>query len=70
MNCEGAEFPILLNSGADVLQRVRNILVLYHCDLVPDATETALESHLQRCGFVTRFAERRVSRGWLVATRK
>ena len=68
MNCEGAEFPVLLSSGVEVLKRIRVILVLYHADLYARATEASLELHLKNCGFSTRIFERRNSRGWLVAS--
>lgn len=70
MNCEGAEFPILLSTPRDVLRRFGMMLVLYHCDLYKAATETTLLSHLQESGFDTTVRQRTAERGWIIATRR
>ena len=51
LNCEGAEFPILLSTSGNVLQLIHTILVLYHCDLWKENTEADLISHLESNGF-------------------
>jgi FkbM family methyltransferase len=70
LNCEGAEFPILLNSPRDVLQRFHMILVLYHRDLWGANTPGDLLSHLDLCHFssVLRNQEDDGQRGWIIAT--
>lgn len=67
VNCEGAEFPIVLNTPASILRRFDNILVLYHCDLWPSNNETDLESHLQAADFNTRVIPQTKKRGYIVA---
>lgn len=69
-NCEGAEFPILLASAADVLQRIGKMIILYHCDLVQGASASALIEHLAASGFETRIANQTSERGWIIATRR
>jgi methyltransferase, FkbM family len=69
MNCEGSEFPILLSTPADVLQRVRAMVVLYHCDLWSGNTPDDLVAHLQRSGFACTLRHRAEHRGWVIATR-
>lgn len=68
-NCEGAEFPILLSSDRRTLSVMEKMLILYHCDLVPNASEKSLESHLEACGFRTAIRNRSKDRGWLLAQR-
>jgi FkbM family methyltransferase len=67
-NCEGAEFPILLASPADVLRRVRMMLVLYHCDLWTTNSMEDLLSHLEASGFECTIRNRTEHRGWIIAT--
>ncbi len=67
-NCEGAEFPILLSSPASVLQRVRVMLVLYHCDLWAKNTPEDLTAHLRAAGFTCTLRNQEGKRGWIIAT--
>jgi FkbM family methyltransferase len=67
-NCEGAEFPILLTSSTDVLERIRMMLVLYHCDLWKTNSAEDLISHLEASGFECQVRYRSEQRGWIVAT--
>lgn len=67
LNCEGAEFPILLSTPRSVLQRFNIILVLYHCDLWSSNTETDLLSHFQSSGFRTVVRNQEERRGWIIA---
>ncbi len=67
LNCEGAEFPILLSSPSSVLQRFNMILVAYHCDFWTSNTDTDLLSHLQSSGFSTIVRNRSERRGWIIA---
>ena len=66
-NCEGAEFPILLSCDGRALSRIGKMLVLYHCDLMPGASEKALVSHLEEFGFKTKIRNRSKDRGWIIA---
>ena len=67
LNCEGAEFPILLNAPPDVLRRFSTLLVLYHCDLWTHHSEGDLCKHLENSGFTTEIRNRTRYRGWIVA---
>ena len=66
LNCEGAEFPIILGAPEETLKRVRVLLILYHLDLVAGQSETNLVNKLERCGFVTKLRNRTDKRGWIV----
>ena len=70
LNCEGAEFPILLATPPEVLRRFGVILTLYHADLYPSSSLEALVAHFRDNGFGVdvRNFEEGVPRGWLVAT--
>lgn len=69
LNCEGAEFPILMGAPVDLLRRISCMLVLYHADLSPHHTLDDLRTHLGEAGFQTQLRQQRGERGWLVATR-
>ena len=70
LNCEGAEFPILLSSSPATLARFGVILALYHRDLYGDrAGENDLAEHLQAAGFRTALRHQSKNRGWLIADR-
>ncbi len=52
LNCEGAEFQILLSSPPETLRRIARMLVFHHLELVDDQNSLAeLERHLERAGF-------------------
>jgi len=68
-NCEGAEFPILLSTSPDVLQKIDRMIVLYHCDLIKGYTIDDLVPHLQRNGFNLHFLNETRQRGWIMAER-
>jgi FkbM family methyltransferase len=68
MNCEGAEFPIVLSAAPNVLQRFDMMLILYHCDLYAQRSEQDLVAHLQSSGFHVTIREQTQDRGWIVAT--
>lgn len=70
-NCEGAEFPILLNTPSDTLAKIRQMLILYHCDLADRYSLDSLLQHLASNGFRNEIRNRtRVpDRGWIIATR-
>jgi FkbM family methyltransferase len=66
-NCEGAEFPIILGSSSECLQRFDYLLILYHCDLWRSNTEIDLIKHLEFSGFNCTIRNRSKFRGWIVA---
>jgi len=66
LNCEGAEFPIILGAPDEALRRVRTLLILYHLDLVPGKSETDLVDKLNQCGFKTKVRNRTEKRGWII----
>jgi FkbM family methyltransferase len=66
-NCEGAEFPILLNAPIELLQKVRLMLVLYHLDLVQGYTRDVLLNRLHAAGFATDVRPEGSLRGCIVA---
>jgi hypothetical protein len=67
MNCEGAEFPILLATPRDVLRRIRMMLVDYHCDLWATNSQEDLVPHLEASGFDCNIHASNDRRGWIVA---
>jgi hypothetical protein len=71
-NCEGAEFGILLSCPIEVLKKVKNMLVLYHLDLISNYTLEELIKHLQSAGFYTEIRQKSYDekRGWLIVMRK
>ena len=70
MNCEGAEFPILLCTPPETLERVDAMLVSYHCDLVSVPLES-LVAHIRRAGLEVEIRNRTSPyHGWLVAFRR
>ena len=68
MNCEGAEFPILLNAPLDVLRTIDFLLILYHCDLAPGYKPEQLDAHLRSAGFEVQIRNRTSDRGWIIAS--
>ena len=67
LNCEGAEFSILLNTPKEILQKIKLILVLYHEDLDPHYTKEDLFTYLRLCGFKITLRDKTRQRGWLIA---
>jgi len=68
-NCEGSEFPILMNASEPDLRRIGTMLVMYHADLAAGYALPALVAHLEGTGFSVRFIGRGGSRGQFVAAR-
>ncbi|MFM9942059.1 MAG: FkbM family methyltransferase [Hyphomicrobiaceae bacterium] len=68
-NCEGAEFPILLNASDDALRVFRTMIVLYHCDLSSGQSHELLLARLASVGFATEVRDVWGERGWILATR-
>ncbi|MBF0429623.1 MAG: FkbM family methyltransferase [Magnetococcales bacterium] len=69
MNCEGAEFPILMSTSVALLKQVGCMLIFYHADLSPRHTLADLRTHLENAGFKTRLSHQEDDRGGLVAYR-
>jgi len=69
-NCEGSEFPIILSTPGEMLQRIEIILVLYHCDLWNKNTESDLVLYLNTHGFECEIRNKSKKRGWIIATQK
>ena len=70
LNCEGAEFPILMAASRDTLARIERLLVLYHCDLSGGFELEDLERHLRNTGFHVRRIARSETEGLLLAGQK
>lgn len=70
LNCEGAEFPILLTTLREDLQKINTLLILYHCDLWTRSSEKDLISHLERNGFKCTITNQKPKRGWIIAQRR
>jgi hypothetical protein len=68
LNCEGAEFPVLLSTPRETLLHFETILVLYHCDLWSKNTLAELLSHFQNSCFRTILRDQSENRGWIIAT--
>lgn len=74
IDAEGAEYPILLNASAQMLQKVNKIILEYHDYLSHGYTYQDIQNHLETTGFeVKRIAnifQRNVSKlGKLIAIR-
>lgn len=67
INCEGAEFNIILNTPKDILQKINVLLICYHSDLVENYNETNLCEHLENSNFSTRICNKDEMRGWIIA---
>jgi FkbM family methyltransferase len=67
LNCEGAEFPILLHSSRYTLQHFEVMLILYHNDRWSANSFYDLIDHLQASGFTTRLRNQTKKRGWIIA---
>jgi FkbM family methyltransferase len=70
MNCEGAEFPILLATPREVLRRVRIMSIDYHCDLWAKNSKEDLVSHLEASDFDCNVHTSNDCRGWIVAVNR
>lgn len=70
INCEGAEFDIVLSTPNDILTIFDVILILYHSDLVENYNENDLCNHLGKSNFSIRMFNKDKKRGWIVAVNK
>ena len=74
MDCEGAEYPIILNSDTDSLATVHTISMEFHDLKSPECTGNMLAGHLEKCGFkIVKFgyapSKLNLNYGKLVATK-
>lgn len=69
LNCEGAEFKIILSTHKNILQRINLLLILYHLDIAQKYSEQDLSGYLQQCGFLTKIRHRnkKMGRGMIIA---
>lgn len=51
MDCEGAEYPIILNSDTDLLGTIHTISMEFHDLKRPEFTGNILAERLEKCGF-------------------
>jgi FkbM family methyltransferase len=70
LNCEGAEFPIVLGAPKSTLSRFKVILILYHSDIWTKNTAADLIAHLQSSTFETTIRNQEKHRGWIIAQNK
>ena len=71
MNCEGAEFNIVLHLPSKVLSKIKMMLILFHEDLITqNVNRKTLISYLRQNGFLVRKSQMRKERGWIIARNK
>jgi len=68
MDCEGAEWNILLKTAPSILSRIRHIELEFH-NIGHETEPRMLEDHLARAGFKSVVSEGAVFNGLLVANR-
>ena len=69
INCEGAEFGIILSTPKQTLRKIRVLHISYHSDLAEGCSENELMKYLQNAGFYVRKVPTGEKRGWLIAIR-
>lgn len=69
LNCEGAEFPIILGTPKEMLKRIKTIFIKYHLDCVDGYSEKDLISYLRACGFFCTLRYKDRERGWIIASK-
>ena len=69
INCEGAEFGIILSTPKQTLRKIKVFHISYHSDLVEGCSENELMKYLQEAGFYVRKVPTGEKRGWLIAIR-
>lgn len=69
LNCEGAEFPILLGAPQSILERFDRMLILFHCDLAADYELSDLTAALEKAGLSLDVKTNKKQRGRILARR-
>jgi len=67
INCEGAEFGIILSTSKQTLRKIKVCHISYHSDLAEGYSEIGLMKYLQDAGFYVRKVPTGEKRGWLIA---
>lgn len=71
LNCEGAEFDILLNTDNNILSKsIKRLIILYHEDLSESSSYKSLLRHLKNSNFATTILFKEKKRGWIIAQNK
>ncbi len=66
MNCEGAEFKIVLSTPKEFLKKIEIVCISYHLDKTEGYSENDLIKYLQNCGFYAVIREKSPLRGVIV----
>ena len=68
-NCEGAEFGIIINTSAEILQKIKCMLILYHGYLEDSISKEQMADHLASAGFHihNRYKNKDDDSGWMIA---
>ncbi|KPK97164.1 MAG: hypothetical protein AMJ95_10480 [Omnitrophica WOR_2 bacterium SM23_72] len=69
INCEGAEFGIILSASKQTLRKIKVFHISYHSDLADGCSENELMKYLKEAGFYVRKIHTGEKRGWLIAIR-
>lgn len=71
LNCEGAEFRIVLQTPENILRRIHCMLILYHGYLEEHISVRQMAGHLKQTGFHIhyRYRNRKDNSGWMIAYR-
>ena len=67
INCEGAEFEIILSSSKKTLKKIKLLLILYHSDFNKNHSEKKLIDYLRECDFEVSVRNKSEKRGWIIA---
>lgn len=67
INCEGAEYEIILNAGESVFKKISNINISYHNHKVKKFTEADIVNKLKKVGYRVFLIKRNKDRGWIIA---
>lgn len=70
LDCEGAEYDILLNAPEELLQSVRQVALEYHVGFEPGRSPGQIEDRLASCGFKVFRRPMDDQTGYLYATRE
>lgn len=70
MNCEGAEFEIILNTPEKILRQINQMIICYHHDLTKDHTKDDIKNRLLNIGYSVKIKEKNNDRGFIIAVKK